>query len=85
MSSIVDTSPAAERLMLDAYRRMPPWRKLRQVTQLTQAVQQMALSRMRTQYGTRPEREEKLRLASLWLPRDTMRRWFNWDPSEQGL
>jgi len=79
-----DTSPAAERMLIDAYRRMPPERKLRQVTQLTQAVQQMALTRMRATYGRRPAREERLRLASLWLPGDTMRRLFDWDPDTRG-
>jgi hypothetical protein len=80
-----DTSPAAERMLIDAYRRMAPWRKLRQVTQLTQAAQQMALSRMRVKYGTRPEREERLRLASLWLPRETMQKLFGWDPKARGM
>ena len=80
-----DTSPAAERTLIDAYRRMAPWRKLRQVTQLTQAVQQMALSRMRLKYGRRPEREERLRLASLWLPAATMRQVLRWDPAARGM
>lgn len=79
-----DTSATATRHLVDAYRQMPAWRKLQQVTQLTQAVQQMALTRMRSSYGQRPEREERLRLASLWLPRHTMISSFGWDPRREG-
>lgn len=79
-----DTSPCAQQVLLRGYREMPPWKKLRQVTQLTQAVQEMALMRLRRRYGKMTEREEKLRLASLWLPRETMIRLFDWDPAEKG-
>lgn len=30
------------------------------------------------------EQEEKLRRASLWLPKDTMIKYFNWNPEEKG-
>ena len=79
-----DTSPEAERILIEGYRAMPPWRKLRQVSTLTQMAQRMALTRLRRQYGDMTEREERLRLAALWLPRETMLRLFNWDPEEKG-
>lgn len=79
-----DTSPEAERILIEGYRSMPAWRKLRQVTALTQTAQRMALTRLREQYGPMSEREERLRLAALWLPRETMVRLFCWDPEEKG-
>jgi hypothetical protein len=79
-----DTSPAAERIILEGYRSMPGYRKLRQVTALTQLAQRMALTRIREQYRPASEKEERLRLAALWLPRETMIRLFNWDPEEKG-
>ena len=79
-----DTSPAAERIIIEGYRMMPPDRKLKQLTALTQFAQRMALTRIREQYGCISEREERLHLASLWLPRETMIRLFQWDPEEKG-
>lgn len=79
-----DTTAAAEKILVEGYRAMPGWRKFRQVSRLTQAAQQMALSRLREQYGRMDERQERLRLASLWLPAEDMVKWFGWDPREQG-
>lgn len=62
-----DTSPAAERVLIAAYRRMTLARKARQVDQLTLGVQQLALARLRAEDPTAGERELRLRLAALWL------------------
>jgi len=79
-----DTSINSERILIEGYRSMPAWRKLQQVAALTQMAQRMALTRLRQYYKNMDEREEKLRLAALWLPRETMLRLFNWDPEEKG-
>lgn len=79
-----DTSQKAQRILINGYRSMPARRKIRQVVTMTQAVQRMALARLRKQYGKMNEREERLRLAALWLPRKTMVRFFGWDPVKQG-
>ena len=84
ISGLSDTSKEAERILIEGYRSMPPERKLQQVSALTQMVQRMALTRLRRQYGAMTEHEERLRLAALWLPRETMIRLFNWDPEEKG-
>jgi hypothetical protein len=44
----------------------------------------VALARIRKQRGSIPERELRLRLASLWLDRETMIRVFRWDPEREG-
>jgi hypothetical protein len=79
-----DTSLEIERIQIEGYRRMSPRQKLQQVSGLTRAVQQMALARLRVQYPGATERELQLRLASLWLDRDTMVRVFDWDPRQKG-
>lgn len=79
-----DTTPAIQKILIAGYRQMSPQQKLKRVTELTQAVQQLALARIRKQYGPIPEREQQLRLAALWLDRDTMMRVFHWDPQVQG-
>ena len=70
--------------MIEGYRKMTPRQKLKRVDELTKAIQQLALARIRKQYGNIPEREQRLRLASLWLNRETMVHFFGWDPQQKG-
>jgi len=84
VSRISDTSSQIQEILIAGYRRMSPQQKLKRVNELTKAVQQLALARIRQQYGKLSEREQQLRLASLWLDRKTMIQVFNWDPSVEG-
>lgn len=77
---MTDTHPAMQQILLQGYRRMTPLQKLQKVNQLTLAVQQMALARIRTQYPADDGRTHLLRLASLRIDRDTMMAAFHWDP-----
>jgi hypothetical protein len=79
-----DTSQQAEEILFRAYRLMPPEKKLQQVVALTQMAQKMALTRLREQYGPMSDREETIRLAALWMPRETMIKYLEWDPVEKG-
>jgi len=81
---VSDTPPHIQKILIEGYRRMTPQEKLKRVDELTKAVQILALARIRDQYGAISEREQHLRLASLWLDRETMLRVFNWDPLEKG-
>ena len=82
--AIEDTPAHIQDLIIEGYRRMSPQDKLRRVSELTKAVQQLALARIKKQYGDISEHEQRLRLASLWLDRNTMARVFQWDPEIQG-
>ncbi len=79
-----DTTPHIQKMLIAGYRKMSPQQKLKRVSELTLAVQQLALARIRKQYGTRSEREQHLRLASLWLDRETMKHVFHWDTQKEG-
>ena len=79
-----DTSPPIQNILIAGYRRMSPQHKLKRVIEMTQAVQQLALARIGKQYGECSDREKQLRLASLWLDRETMIRVFQWDPLVKG-
>ena len=79
-----DTSPEAEEVLIEGYRRMSPASKLQKVGELTRAVQQMALARIRAEHPAADARELRLRLASLWIDADTMRAAFGWDPDREG-
>ena len=82
--AIEDTPARIQDITIEGYRRMSPQEKLRRVSELTKAVQQLALARIKKQYGDISEHEQRLRLASLWLDRNTMVRGFQWDPEIQG-
>jgi hypothetical protein len=80
-----DTPPEIEEILLERYRQMPPFEKLMQVFELNRMAQQMAALRLQAQYGPDlSERELRLRLAALWLDRETMIEAFGWDPEIEG-
>jgi hypothetical protein len=80
-----DTPPEIEEILLERYRQMPPFEKLMQVFELNRLAQQMAALRLQAQYGPDlSERELRLRLAALWLDRETMIEAFGWYPEIEG-
>ncbi len=79
-----DTSPEAEAILIEGYRRMSPSQKLQRVLDLNRTVQILALARIREQYPEANAREVKLRLASLWIDAKIMRSVFGWDPELEG-
>lgn len=82
---VYDTAAAAERVLIDGYRRMNPSDKLRCVVALNRALDQLARARIRKQYGEQlSPRELRLRLAALRLDRDVMVMVFGWDPEVHG-
>ena len=80
-----DTDEAAEKVLIEKLRAMPAWRKVEMVTALTQACQKMALIGLRRRYPNADEKELRLRLAALWLDRETMVKVYGWDPDKMGL
>lgn len=80
----LDTSPGAERLLIDAWRNMEPWEKARRVSEISRACQQLALIGLRVRHPYADERELQLRLAALRLDRETMLKVFGWDPERRG-
>jgi len=79
-----DTSPEAERVLLELYRGMDPDRKLRLIFELQETVDDFARSGIRMRHPQASEREVVLRLAALKLPRELMIAAFGWDPRERG-
>jgi hypothetical protein len=47
-------------------------------------IEQLQRARITADYGEMPEREMRLRLASLRLGRETMVKAFDWDLEEKG-
>lgn len=70
--------------MLDILRRMTPVERLERSFALRHTVLELARSRIVGEHPGASARELKLRLASLWLDAETMRRVWGWDPDVEG-
>ena len=85
-SYLSDTSPEAERILIEGYRKMTPRQKLERVVSMNKALVAMSTARIRATYGEDiSDRELKLRLAALRLDREIMIKVFDWDPDKEGL
>jgi hypothetical protein len=81
-----DTSPDAERILIEAYRRMSLAEKLERVVALNRALEALSTARLRAQYGAAMSpRELRLRLAALRLEPEIMRTVLGWGPADHGL
>jgi hypothetical protein len=68
--------------MIEGYRKMPAWKKFKQVWELTQPVRQLAMNDICRRYPLAGDHERKLRLASRWIEPELMKKAFAWDPEE---
>lgn len=64
-----DTDEKTEHVLLELVRAMPDWKKLEQVSDLTNTVRQLVMIGLREQYPTAPENELRFRFATLILGR----------------
>lgn len=70
--------------MLDILRRMTPAQRLHRSLALRRSVLALARSRIQREHPDASPREVALRLASLWLDADTVRRVWGWHPAAEG-
>jgi hypothetical protein len=80
----LDTSPEAEQVLLELYRKMPDWRKFRCIADLNETMRRIQRAEIRERYPQADEYELKMRLASRWLEPELMRQAFGWDPDKEG-
>ena len=79
-----DTSPEAEQFLIERLRELPPWRKLKQVAQLTEMVRNLSLAGIKMRYPHASPEEVHRRQAALWLGREWSIRLYGWDPEIEG-
>ncbi|HEY0479396.1 MAG TPA: hypothetical protein VGD37_17880 [Kofleriaceae bacterium] len=81
---ISDTSPEADELMFQFWRRATPAQKLRKIFGIGKMINDLVRAEIRQRYPGATAREVELRLASRNLDRQTMIRAFGWDPELHG-
>ena len=79
-----DTTPDAERVLIELARATPVWRKFEQVAETTKTCRAFAIAGLRTRYPNASEDELHRRLAALVLDRETVIRVYGWDPKVEG-
>lgn len=79
-----DTHPEIERMLVVAWRKQTPARKLDLLRSVTQDMQRLQLAVIRQRHPDAGDWELKMRLASRWLEPELMRRVYGWDPDKEG-
>ena len=82
MSSLSDTSPEAEELLVELLRQAPAWRKLELMGQLNAMARILVLSQLRVQYPDATEEELHRRLADRLLGPELAARAYGPLPEE---
>ena len=62
-----DTSPEAERALIELLRKAPAWRKLRMVEDTNRAVKDLLMAGLRRRFPRESPAALRRRLADLWL------------------
>ena len=79
-----DTSPEAERVLIELARATPAWRKFEQVAETTETCRAFAMAGLREKYPQASEEELRRRLVARLLDRETVIRVYGWDPKVEG-
>ena len=79
-----DTTPEAERVIIELARATPVWRKFEQVAETTETCRAFAMAGLRERYPEATQEELRRRLAALVLDRETVIRVYGWDPKIEG-
>ena len=81
---LLDTTPAVDTLMVEGFRAMPGWRKLKQVRQLNNLGLALAMADIKARHPEAGERECLLRLASRCVDPTLLRDLCGWDLEREG-
>jgi hypothetical protein len=80
-----DTTPEAEQVLIEGYRRMSAARKLQCIDELNHFAAEMQMAEIRRQHPDADGHELRMRLASRWIEPDLMLKAFGWDVEKQGF
>lgn len=84
MEPISDTSELARQRLIEHWRSVPAIEKAAHIGRLNRMVLGLAQARQDAQYPNATPEERRLRLASLWIAREDMIRYWGWDPEIRG-
>ncbi|HKC64406.1 MAG TPA: hypothetical protein VKB86_12260 [Pyrinomonadaceae bacterium] len=79
-----DTTPEAERELIELTRQAPMWKRAEQLSNLIYARRVLILADLRRRYPNAGAHELHKRMAARLLPREDVIRMFGWDPEKEG-
>jgi hypothetical protein len=84
MTTLTDTTDDARERLLDHWRAATPEERYTEMVRLNRMVKGLAQAGQDLRYPNATAEERRLRLASLWIPREDMIKWWGWDPVVHG-
>jgi len=79
-----DTSPQAERMLIDLARKMSPKKKLAIASAMTRTLWRLAEVGVRAAHPNADSQEVRKRMAARLLPRHLVIAAYGWDPEKEG-
>jgi hypothetical protein len=83
-TGLSDTTPEAERVLVEMARAMPDARKIDQVFDLIEAIRRFGMIGLRNRHPEASEEELKKRMAAIVFDRETVVEVYGWDPGIEG-
>jgi hypothetical protein len=83
-TGLSDTTPEAERLLIELARAMPDAKKIDQVFEIIETVRSFGMIGLRSRHPHAPEDELKKRMAAIVFDRETVVEVYGWDPKIEG-
>jgi hypothetical protein len=81
---LTDTTPEAEAVMTELYRRMPVWKRVSGVFELGRISRGLVMEQLRKRYPNADAAELHKRYAARVLSRDEVIKAYGWDPEIEG-
>jgi hypothetical protein len=84
INALQDTTPEAERVLIDLTRSTPIWKRAAQLSNLIHTRRVLILADLRRRYPEAAAEELHKRMAARLLPPEDVIRVFGWNPEEEG-
>ena len=84
ITELQDTTPEAERVLIELTCQTPMWKRAEQISNLIHAQRVLVLADLRRRYPNAGADELHKRMAARLLPREDVMRVFGWDPEKEG-
>ena len=83
-TGLSDTTPEAERVLIELARGTPDAKKIDQVFQMIESVRSFGMIGLRSRHPHASEDELKRRMAAIVFDRETVVEVYGWDPKIEG-
>ena len=83
-TGLSDTTPEAERVLIELARAMPDARKIDQVFEMIETIRMLGMAGVRSRHPEASEEELRKRMAAIVFDRETVIEVYGWDPKVEG-